>query len=320
MPFATQVVSALGLALPGTRAGRLLILIYHRVHAQPDTMFPREVTADRFDWQMKLLNTHCAPVSLGDGVDRMRRGTLPARAVVVTFDDGYADNLTVAVPILQKHMVPATFFVSTGFLDGGRMWNDTVVETIRRAHGPDIDLSPLGLSREPLGPEATRGPIAGRALVAIKHLHPVERLERVQCLVESVATDLPGNLMMTSQQVRQVAASGMEVGGHTVNHPILRALSEEEARAEIDGGRQALQRIVGSPVESFAYPNGRYGDDYTLRDRDLVASLGFLRAVATTRGAAHARSDIFQLPRFTPWDRTPQRWLARLLLAFGDAK
>jgi peptidoglycan/xylan/chitin deacetylase (PgdA/CDA1 family) len=142
----------------------------------------------------------------------------------------------------------------------------------------------------------------------------------VQRLVESVATGLPGNLMMTSQQVRQVAASGMEVGGHTVNHPILRSLSEEEARAEIDGGRQALEKIVGSPVVSFAYPNGRYGEDYTTRDRDLVASLGFLRAVATRRGAAHVQSDIYQLPRFTPWDRTPQRWLARLLLAFGDAQ
>ena len=110
----------------------------------------------------------------------------------------------------------------------------------------------------------------------------------------------------------------MEIGAHTMTHPILRALTEQAAAAEIGGSRAALEAITGKPVRAFAYPNGRPGDDYTERDRNLVASLGFDFASSTRWGAATRESDVYQLPRFTPWDRTPARWLARLLLAFRN--
>jgi peptidoglycan/xylan/chitin deacetylase (PgdA/CDA1 family) len=320
MSVATLAVSVLGSVLPGTRSNRLLILIYHRVHAHADAMFPRELTAQRFDWQMELLRKHCAPLSLREGVSRLRAGSLPSRAVAVTFDDGYADNALVALPILKKHEVPATFFVSTGFLDGGCMWNDILIESLRRTSGVSVDLSALGLGVEALGSAAQKGELAGRALRAVKHLHPQERLRRVSELSQSLAVALPRDLMMTTLQVRELAAAGMEIGAHTVDHPILRSLSLEEAREEIAGGRAVLERIVGEPVTSFAYPNGRPGDDYTGRDRDLVESMGFEQAVSTTRGAAHEKSDFYQLPRFTPWDRSPHRWLGRLLLAFGEKR
>ena len=72
-------------------------------------------------------------------------------------------------------------------------------------------------------------------------------------------------------------------------------------------------------LRAFAYPNGRPGDDYTERDRDIVRELGFECALSTWWGAASAKSDFFQLPRFTPWDQDPARWLARLLLGFSKA-
>jgi peptidoglycan/xylan/chitin deacetylase (PgdA/CDA1 family) len=310
----------LGSVLPGTHANRLLILIYHRVHAQADAMFPRELTAQRFDWQMELLRRHCAPVSLREGVSRLRAGSLPSRAVAVTFDDGYADNALVALPILTRHRIPATFFVASGFLDGGCMWNDILIETLRRTSGVSVDLSALGLGVETLASAVQKGDLAARTLRAIKHLHPQERLRRVTELSASLAVVLPRDLMMTTQQIRVLAAAGMEIGAHTVDHPILRSLSLAEAREEIAGGRAALEKVVGHAVTSFAYPNGRPGDDYTDRDRGLVESMGFELAVSTTRGVAHQQSDIYQLPRFTPWDRSPDRWLGRLLLAFGDKR
>jgi len=318
MSVATRAVSLLGRALPGTHANRLLILIYHRVHAQTDAMFPRELTAQRFDWQMELLRRHCAPVSLREGVSRLRAGSLPSRAVAVTFDDGYADNALVALPILMRYRIPATFFVSTGFLDGGCMWNDILIESLRRASGVSVDLSALGLGVETLGSVEQKGELAGSALRAVKHLHPQERLRRVSELSQSLAVALPRDLMMTTHQIRVLAAAGMEIGAHTIDHPILRSLSLAEAREEIAGGRAALEKIVGHAVTSFAYPNGRPGVDYTDRDRELVESLGFELAVSTTRGVSHQQSDIYQLPRFTPWDRSPERWLGRLLLAFGE--
>jgi peptidoglycan/xylan/chitin deacetylase (PgdA/CDA1 family) len=319
MRLFASTVSALGQLLPATRAGRLLILIYHRVHSRPDPMFPGEVDAARFDWQMTLLRQYCNPMPLAAGVEGLRRGDLPPRAVAVTFDDGYADNATVALPILQKHAIPATFFVAAGFLDGGRMWNDSVIEAVRLAPGDILETGSIGLGRLPTANAAQRGTAASAVLDRIKHLPPVRRAAAVEELCSSVGVALPDDLMMTSEQVRELSAAGMEIGAHTMTHPILRTLSDEEARNEIQESRAVLEGIIGRPVRAFAYPNGRPGDDYTGRDRAIVESLGFDCAPSTRWGVASAQSDPYQLPRFTPWDSSPPRWLARLLLTFRSA-
>jgi peptidoglycan/xylan/chitin deacetylase (PgdA/CDA1 family) len=279
-------------------------------------MFPLEPCAERFDWQMAMLRRFCTPIDLRAGVQGLRQGVLPARAVAVTFDDGYADNADVALPILRRHAVPATFFVSTAFLDGGRMWNDTVIESVRRASGAQLDLRDLGLAVEPLGDALERGLLSQKILRAVKYLHPAERSAKVDALQRQIGASLPNDLMMAAGQVRGLADAGMNVGAHTVNHPILRTLRLDEATEEICNSRDRLEGIIGRRVTSFAYPNGRPEADYTLRDRDLVQSLGFDHAVSTTLGVAAPQSDLFQLPRFGAWDRKPERWLARLLLAF----
>jgi peptidoglycan/xylan/chitin deacetylase (PgdA/CDA1 family) len=315
--LATSTISALGRALPGTRANRLLILIYHRVHATPDPMFPGEVDAKRFDWQMALLRERCHPLSLAESVTSLKDGELPPRAVAITFDDGYADNATIALPILKKHGLSATFFVATGFLDGGRMWNDSVIEAVRRAPAGIMRREEFGLPEAALGKESVRGAVAGEMLRAIKHRPPEERLARVEAFCRRIGATFPADLMMTSSQVRDLVDAGMAIGAHTVNHPILAALSVEQAREEISTSRRVLESITGRRVMAFAYPNGQPGDDYTERDRDIVRELGFDCALSTWWGVASRDSDRYQLPRFTPWDRSPDRWLARLLLAFS---
>lgn len=313
-----SIVSGLGRLAPRTHGSRLLILNYHRVHRHVDPMFPGEVDAQRFDVQMQSLRDFCSPLPLLEALERLQAGSLPARAVCVTFDDGYADNVVEALPILRRRSVPATFFIATAFLDGGRMWNDSVIEAVRRApRGAVLPRGELGLPDVTLGDESTRGVVAEESILAVKHLSPDVRLARVEAFCRRVGADLPADLMMTSQQVRKLAEAGMEIGAHTVHHPILSALPAERARDEIAASRDALESITGRKVCAFAYPNGRPGDDYTERDRDIVRDLGFDCALSTWWGAASARSDRYQLPRFTPWDRTPDRWLARLLLAFS---
>jgi peptidoglycan/xylan/chitin deacetylase (PgdA/CDA1 family) len=313
------LVSAAGRVLRASRDNRLLILIYHRVQPSTDPMFPGEVDAATFDWQMGLLRRHCVPLSLRQGVSLMRAGKLPERAVAVTFDDGYADNAAVALPILQRHAVPATFFVATGFLNGGLMWNDAIIESVRRATRTTLDLPALGVGRAELGDLGSRGPLADRIIRAVKHLPQSERAAHVRAIQEQSRATLPVDLMMTSGQVRQLADAGMEIGAHTTTHPILRTLDAQQAREEIDRSRRELEAMISSSVTLFAYPNGRPGDDYTRRDRDLVESLGFELAVSTQWGVATRASDCFQFPRFTPWDPTPTRWLARLLLMYRQA-
>ena len=93
---------------------------------------------------------------LGEAVTRLGEGRLPERPLAITFDDGYADNAAVAAPILLGLGIPATFFVATGFLDGGRMWNDTVIEAVRAAAGPVLDLAPLGLGEHAIATHDAR--------------------------------------------------------------------------------------------------------------------------------------------------------------------
>jgi hypothetical protein len=111
---------------------KLSILIYHRVLPVPDPLFPTETTVESFDAQLGLLKSLFNVLPLPEAVARLKAGTLPARAASITFDDGYADNFTRALPILQKHGLHATFFIATAYLDGGRMFNDTVIESIRQ--------------------------------------------------------------------------------------------------------------------------------------------------------------------------------------------
>ena len=99
----------------------------------------------------------------------------------------------------------------------------------------------------------------------------------------------------------------------TDNIPILTKLAVEECKLEIQGGRERLQQIIDAPVDLFAYPNGKPQRDYDQRHVALVKELGFLAAVSTAAGAASAKDDLFQLPRYTPWGRTSAIWAARLL-------
>lgn len=316
MSLLTSALSACGRLLPGTQANRLLVLIYHRVHRAADPMCPVEVDAERFDWQMALLRSHCCPLSLAEGVERLKRGDLPPRAVAVTFDDGYMDNATVALPILQKHGILATFFIAPGFLDGGRMWNDSIIETVRRVPGDTVDTGAIGLGVLPLPSSSSRARAAEQIIKAVKHRSKELRAALVDELCARGSVDLPHDLMMTSEQVKDLVAAGMEVGAHTMTHPILRTLTDYEVRREIQESRAVLERIIQRPVRSFAYPNGRPVEDYTERDRAIVESLGFDYAPSTRFGVATIQTDVLQLPRFTPWDATPSRWLARLLATY----
>lgn len=291
----------------------LSVLIFHRVVPAPDALFPEEMHADRFDRLLAQLARSFHVLPLGEAVAALDQGRLPRGALSITFDDGYADNAEVALPLLQRHGLRASFFVATGFLDGGRMFNDSVIEILRHARGESIDLEAFGLGRLPIADAAQRRAAIDRLLPQVKYLELKARESAVATLRRAAGDpELPRNLMMRSAQVRELHRAGMEVGGHTVRHPILRVLPDADARAEIAGGRETLQTLIDAPVDVFAYPNGVPGQDYDERHVEMVRGLGFRAAVSTRAGTVRAASDRFQLPRFTPWDLSPARWMARL--------
>ena len=305
--------SAVGLT-DAVAAPRLSILIFHRVLPKADALFPEEMHAERFDRLMAMVRRAYSVVTVGQAVALHATGQLPRRALAITFDDGYADNAEVALPILQKHGLPATFFVATGFLDGGQMWNDTVIEAVRATPLLGADLGEFGVGGVHLGTAADRRQTIDALLMKIKYLSLAERERCLSQLLGLLAVNaLPGNQMMRSEQVVQLHRAGMEIGGHTVNHPILHLLPDAEAEAEIVQGRHRLQDLIGAPVDVFAYPNGKPGRDYDGRHVAMVRRLGFKAAVSTSPGVARPTMHCHELPRFTPWDHSPQKWMGRLL-------
>ncbi len=300
---------------------RLNILIFHRVLPSVDPLFPAEVDAARFDRMMATVATAFTVLPLVEAVRLLGQARLPPRALAITFDDGYADNQEIALPILQRHALPATFFVATGFLDGGRMWNDTVIECLRHTTRASIDVEALGVSGLPTGSVVERRAAIARLIPLIKYKDLAARVTVLEALHRACGSPALSNaLMMRSAQVRSLHAAGMEIGAHTVNHPILTALPDDEARRELQQGRDALQQLIQTPVVTLAYPNGRPGTDYDQRHVAIARGLGFQQAVTTAVGVASAGDDLFQLPRFTPWDTALPKWTLRLLLNQGKTR
>jgi len=249
---------------------------------------------------------------LDEAAAHLQAGTLPERAACITFDDGYADNYQVALPILQRHGLKATFFIATAFLDGGRMWNDSITEAIRGCAATRLDLSSLGLGQHALDSlEAKK--VAIKSLIGqIKYRPLAERVVLTEQIAGLAQVSLPGGLMMSSDELKALRAAGMQIGAHTVSHPILARLDEAEARAEILAGKQCLEHLLGERIGLFAYPNGKPGEDYTPANVELVRSLGFDAAVSTAWGTSAHGDDGFQIRRFTPWDNSRLRFGLRL--------
>ncbi|WP_405242489.1 polysaccharide deacetylase family protein [Lentisalinibacter salinarum] len=304
----------LAICSPAGSSGRLSIFIFHRVLAAPDPLFPGEVDVNRFSEMLSWITKWFHVLPLGDAVDGLQRRSLPARSASITFDDGYTDNATNALPILQRHDAPATFFVATGYLNGGRMWNDTIIEAVRSTRQSKLELGSIGAGTLPTTSIHEKQQAIERLIGLIKYRDYRERDELATAIAEQADSPLPDNLMMTDTQVRELHAAGMTIGAHTVDHPILRLCDSAEARREISASRDYLEALSGDKVTLFAYPNGKPGTDYLPEQARLVEELGFKAAVSTAPGASRAGDDVFQLRRFTPWDRSRHKFAARLAL------
>ncbi|WP_265941706.1 polysaccharide deacetylase family protein [Dechloromonas sp. A34] len=244
--FSTLVTRIL---MPAARQ-HLNVLIFHRVRPVRDPLFPGEPDRIEFDRCMRMVaeNFNCLP--LDQAIDMLgSRQRLPKNAVAITFDDGYSDNRTEALPILQRHGLTATFFVASGFLDGGCMWNDEAIELVRNYRGDTLDLQSLGIDLLPSATVTERAALLERLLNSLKYREPAERRVALDELRTITGGDVPRDLMMTTAQVREMRDAGMGIGGHTVGHPILARIDLQHARREIGEDRERLTDLLGQPPD-----------------------------------------------------------------------
>lgn len=291
----------------------LTILVYHRVLTEWDPLRQGELVAEVFDEQVHFLSKNFAVLPLLEAVSLLKQGKLPRRACCITFDDGYADNLTVALPILKQYDLPATVFIATGYLDGQRMFNDAVIDAIALAERPELDLRELDLGQHCLETQKDRQLAVVSILRKFRYRTPEAREQALPQLFELVGCDrLSAGTMLSRDQVRDLAGQGVEIGAHTVNHPILTSIDDNRAMDEMISGKLQLEELTGRPVKVFAYPNGQPHKDYALRHVAMARDAGFELAVTTARGVSNPHSDIFQLPRFAPWGISEARWAVQL--------
>jgi peptidoglycan/xylan/chitin deacetylase (PgdA/CDA1 family) len=288
---------------------RLSILIYHRVLPAKDPLLPDLPDIRQFGRHMAVLKRCFQVLPLSFAVRRLRDGTLPPRAACISFDDGYADNAECALPVLQALALPASFFIATGFLDGGQMWNDDVIEYVRHAPAGWLDLQAYGLGIVRAEDARQKASAIDALLRHLKYLP----LDQRQAAAARLAPPRRAELMLNTCQLRELHRAGMEIGAHTEQHPILSKIGDAQALREISASKARLEQLTGAPVRLFAYPNGKPGQDYDQRHVRMVSSLGFDAAVSTRAGVAGAASDLFQLPRFTPWEADRARFLFRML-------
>ena len=293
-----------------------MIFTFHRVLSEPDPLLPNEPSAkffaERLQWMSELLTVLPLPRAAELLVERR----LPPRAACITFDDGYRNNYDIAGPLLKQFGLTATFFVATGAVQSGAMWNDLVIESIRRC-GDRLELCGYGLGDHATGSDSERIVAIDHVLGAMKYM-PVDERAMVAREIFGMYSRTPlASLMMTPEMLCSLAEAGHDVGAHTISHPILLKVDDQRAAKEIEGSRRWLASVTGRPPISFAYPNGRPGVDFDGRHCDMVRDAGFECAVSTEWGCAKPGSDRMSLPRFTPWETTHDGFIKRLAKTYA---
>ena len=245
----------------------LTVLTYHRIHDDPAGQpFDRGVidaTSAEFDAQIGMLRRYFDVVGIDDIFRFLAGRPLPANPAIVTFDDGYKDCYSHALPILQKHGVKAVFFIATTYLSERRLfWWDRISYAVKHARH---ERALLRYPRE-LELDLTRPELATACLLRIVKRHyglDVERFvdELTEACGVSWSRDIERafaeELIMTWDEVRALRRAGMEVHSHTRTHRILQTLPEGELALELRGAREDLEEQLGEPIRGLSYPVGR---------------------------------------------------------------
>ncbi len=301
-----------GLALSGGRNAKLSILIYHDIAAEPDPFRCDAISHQEFAEQAHILAETCNVLPLSDAINKLQDGSLPPRSVCISFDDGYLGAWKYAVPILEGLNMPSSFFVVPKAVETGWMWDNALIDIVERSPIDSLDLSELGLPAFKLLNTQQRITAATQIHRHFYQSTQQQQQQLITLLLEQSNLDSPTRCLIDETQLRDLSSRGFELGSHTYSHVALARTDIKTAEQEIANGRETLEGIIGRAAPLFAYPVGRPGRDYRYEHTELIKRLGFKAALTTGWGAATRHSNPFQLPRFTPWDKQPHRFLARL--------
>lgn len=326
--------------------GEAVVLLYHRVFDPSFDPLLLSVSRENFNDQIEHLRSRYTVLSLRELLEALDRGRVPRQGVAVTFDDGYGDNASNARPVLERHGVPATVFVASGYVEAGReFWWDELERVLFLAPRlPErVCLTVAGAVYEWDVESAARMSVAERlegdewSVLREDNPTPLHKAYReLHALLSPLTAETRGFVMselrtqtgderqhrpdylaMTREQVRALAAGGLvEVGAHTVTHPVLSALSPEAAAREIRQSKRDLEEVLSAPVTSFAYPYGSRGA-YSEQNVAAVRGAGLTAACSNFGGTVRTGADRYQLNRTLVRNWRADEFARRLRDAFG---
>ena len=316
---------------------RALILMYHRVAETELDPWALCVTPKHFAEHLEVLQKHARPMSLRELAGAHQNGNIPHRAVAITFDDGYADNLYNAKPLLERYKIPATVFVTSGYLEQNRefWWDELEQVLLKPGRLPEklsLDINgsthqwELGAAvnyseddcRRDGDRQADRAEPGSRMFFYYsvwQKLQPMPADERLKVLDEILtwagteAVERSTHRSLVPEEVRTLGEGEIvEIGAHTVTHPFLPAHSGTFQRDQIQQSKAYLDELLGYPVTSFAYPFG----NYTAETVPLVREAGFTCACSCVEETVWRHDDCFQLPRFEVQNWNGEEFAKRL--------
>lgn len=290
------------------------ILMYHQIADVANDHWSMAVKPAFFAEHLQILARRCRPLSLPHLTTELTRGQLDSRSVVVTFDDGYRDNLMNARPLLERHDIPATMFIVGDAIGrGDEFWWDQLHHLFLGDHPlPDaLQVQIAGRNRSwrlsdqgggGLGRASgwTRPRLHRTLWHDLRRLPAHERAEVMAALRDwanqSLAVRPDRQVMSEAELLRLASDSTIEIGAHTATHPRMSALDPAEQFAEVQRGKARLEEILGTRVTSFSYP---FGGTFDVSRASVAAvrEAGFVRACTMRNAMVRPRTNLLRLPR-----------------------
>lgn len=292
------------------------VLNYHRVMPSNGQECTQALDPLIFEQQLIWLKKLFRVLSLQDALKLAKENRLPRNVVVITIDDGFKDCFNYVFPLLQKHELTATFFITTSGLKNGYLWESQISQCFTYLN-PNIRQITLGKKTFDWTDSNSQNNAIQRMTELIKYQPLIQRQQLLDELSKQLNSSIDHlDTFLTPAELKQMYKAGMTIGAHTVNHPILNLEKPEIAFNEIAYSKEELEKIIGAPIHFFAYPNGKFEVDFTSEHVQMVKDLNFQAAFSTEWGLVDFNNDNpFLLKRFTPWDQDPSRFCLRLALS-----
>lgn len=275
----------------------LAILYFHRVLEQKDSFLPDDPTIEEFETLVAAISKHFSTFTISKALELQEIGQLSKLSLCISFDDGYADNYSNALPILEKYNVPATFFVATQGTKLGYLWNDVLLNNIRRTQAPEMSVAGKTWHLDSIENKvATYLNLVSQ----LKFMPNKQRDETLAKIVQQLGTIDTPRCMMTENELRRLHELGHEIGGHTTTHSILGVQDEQVAVTEIQSNKSDLETILDTKIKTFAFPNGYFPRDFDQKHIDMIKTSGFKFACSTNDGGITSKSNRYSVSRFMP--------------------